>query len=122
MQKITIAIFSLLLVLAAGLILIPSQAEAEGLKIILYYKYDKWQKQHPETLKKLTINAHSDIDEYFKKINLSKLPKSKTFEMDVDVGEKFQVNLNSYYSDDGNQASGINHPAKVPEKITVKVP
>jgi hypothetical protein len=120
--KATILLSLVSMLLLSALVVLPSQNQAEALKIIVYLKYSDWQKHHPKEIGKVVLNGYSDIDEIVKKLKLSKLPKSVTVNMDVDVGEQFSIHLNSYATDDGTQVEGINHPAKVPEKVKIQVP
>jgi hypothetical protein len=61
--------------------------------------------------------------EHNKYFDLSDKPNQiKVKHLDIDVGQKFQVHLNNPGTDDGEQASGINHKDKKPEVISIKVP
>lgn len=107
-------------------LLLSSIQSAEGgtpeLKIIVKFKYSEWQKDHPKQIGKVIMSASSNIDEYEKQIDFSKLPSSKTIGLEVPVKGKFTVHLNSYATDDGTQVSGVNGPEKEPETVRIKVP
>ena len=91
------------------------------LTVIVKLKYSKVIDSNPQLYKKVRLTIGDD--EYYKYHDLSDKPDSiKVKNLDIDVGEKFQVHLNNPRTDDGEQAKGVNHKDKKPEVISIKVP
>ena len=97
----------------------------EALKVIVYFKYSEWHKDHPKQIGKIDLYVTSDTDTYRKNLKASfmdDLPKKKSINLDVPVNGEFIVHLNSGPRDEGYQKSGVNGPEKSPEKVKVRVP
>ena len=90
------------------------------LTVIVKLKYPKLAYSKPYYFKKVRITIGDKHNKYY---DLSDKPDSiKVKHLDIGIGKKFEVHLNNPRTDDGEQASGINHKDKRPEIISIRVP